>query len=97
MRQFWRWLRRSDLPADLLDGLAYTTFGLGDSSYAKFNWPAKKLHRRLELLGAQCFFEKGEADEQDYLGCVSSLYALVHQCEQDRTASTRVSSRGFEV
>lgn len=47
-------------------------FGLGDSSYPKYNWVGKKLHRRLELLGAKPITEKGEADDQNDWGCVLS-------------------------
>lgn len=68
MRSFWRFLLRSDLPSDLLDHLHYTVLGLGDSSYAKYNWPAKKLYKRLQGLGATPFYDKAEADDQDYLG-----------------------------
>ena len=44
--------------------MSFTTFGFGDSSYPKFNWAARKLHKRLEQLGAQEFYARGEADEQ---------------------------------
>ncbi|KAH8172787.1 flavodoxin domain-containing protein [Sarocladium implicatum] len=61
---FWRKLLRKKLPPGCLDQLRYTCFGLGDSTYVKFNWAARKLIRRLEHLGAQTFFEICEADEQ---------------------------------
>jgi sulfite reductase alpha subunit-like flavoprotein len=47
MTRFWRFLLRKALPADSLTGLSYAVFGLGDSSYQRFNFPAKKLHKRL--------------------------------------------------
>ncbi|KAI0484707.1 riboflavin synthase domain-like protein [Xylariaceae sp. FL0804] len=62
-RQFWKSLLRRRLPPDCLQPLRFTTFGLGDSSYTKFNWAARKLHKRLEQLGACEFFPRGEADE----------------------------------
>jgi len=68
MKSFWRFLLRADLPSDLFEHLQFTVFGLGDSSYPKFNWPAKKLYKRLKDLGAETFYEKGEGDDQDYLG-----------------------------
>jgi hypothetical protein len=37
MRKFWRMLLRKNLPADLLTGLQYAVFGLGDSGYVKYN------------------------------------------------------------
>lgn len=61
-------LLRSDLPSDLFDELHYAVFGLGDSSYEKFCWPAKVLDRRLEGLGATRICERGDADDQHALG-----------------------------
>lgn len=46
----------------------YAVLGLGDSSYAKFNYAAKKLHRRLLQLGGQPLLNIGLADEQHDLG-----------------------------
>ncbi|KAF4638070.1 hypothetical protein G7Y89_g30 [Cudoniella acicularis] len=63
-RKFWTSLLRKRLPPGCLDHVKFTTFGLGDSSYPKYNWAARKLHKRLEQLGAQEFYPRGEADEQ---------------------------------
>lgn len=52
MRSFWSFLLRRSLPPDSLFGTVYAVFGLGDSSYAKYNAVAKRLDRRLEQLGA---------------------------------------------
>ncbi|KAK2011043.1 flavodoxin [Colletotrichum eremochloae] len=62
---FWRSLLRKKLPPGCLSAVRFTTFGLGDSMYIKFNWAARKLHKRLEQLGAVEFYPRGEADEQD--------------------------------
>ena len=43
-------------------------FGLGDSSYTKFNFAAKRLHKRLLQLGAQALQPLGLGDDQHYLG-----------------------------
>ena len=51
----WKFLLRSDLPANSLKGLNFTVFGLGDSSYTLFNAMAKKLTQRLLNLGASMF------------------------------------------
>ncbi|RSL64821.1 NADPH-dependent diflavin oxidoreductase 1 [Fusarium euwallaceae] len=61
---FWKRLLRKKLPPGCLSSVQYTTFGLGDSTYLKFNWAARKLNRRLEQLGATTFIESFEADEQ---------------------------------
>jgi sulfite reductase alpha subunit-like flavoprotein len=68
MTSFWNMLLRSDLPNDLFEDLTFTIFGLGDTAYEKFCWPAKKLHRRLLTLGAVELCEKGEGDDQHQLG-----------------------------
>ncbi|KAM4064642.1 FAD binding domain-containing protein [Hirsutella rhossiliensis] len=61
---FWRKLLRKKLPPGCLASLRYTCLGLGDSTYLKFNWAARKLIRRLEQLGATTFMDPCEADEQ---------------------------------
>ncbi|KAF5341537.1 hypothetical protein D9758_012557 [Tetrapyrgos nigripes] len=73
MTMLWNMLLRSDLPADLFDELYFAVFGLGDSSYEKFCWPARKLMRRLESLGATKFYETGEGDDQHPLGLDGAL------------------------
>ncbi|KAH0555947.1 hypothetical protein GP486_006111, partial [Trichoglossum hirsutum] len=63
-RSFWKRLLRKRLPPNYLQRVKFTTFGLGDSSYPRFNWAARKLHKRLTQLGAQEIYPRGEADEQ---------------------------------
>ncbi|OTA63589.1 riboflavin synthase domain-like protein [Hypoxylon sp. EC38] len=62
--KFWKSLLRKRLPPHCLQQVRFTTFGLGDSSYTKYNWAARKLHKRLEQLGATEFYPRGEADER---------------------------------
>ncbi|KAI1416710.1 riboflavin synthase domain-like protein [Hypoxylon sp. FL1857] len=62
--KFWKSLLRKRLQPDCLQQVRFTTFGLGDSSYTKYNWAARKLHKRLEQLGATEFYPRGEADER---------------------------------
>ncbi|KAG0650184.1 NADPH-dependent FMN and FAD-containing oxidoreductase [Hyphodiscus hymeniophilus] len=63
-RKFWKSLLRKRLLPGCLNHVPFTTFGIGDSSYSKFNWAARKLHKRLEQLGANEIYPRGEADEQ---------------------------------
>ncbi|KAI9640040.1 NAPDH-dependent diflavin reductase [Ciborinia camelliae] len=63
-RKFWTSLLRKRLPPNYLSHVNFTTFGLGDSSYAKFNFAARKLHKRLEQLGGKEIYPRGEGDEQ---------------------------------
>ncbi|KAJ8937008.1 hypothetical protein NQ314_012090 [Rhamnusium bicolor] len=68
MKVFWKFLLRKNLPTDALSNLRYTVFGLGDSSYIKFNFVAKRLHKRLLQLGAQALLPLGLGDDQHDLG-----------------------------
>lgn len=70
VRKFWRFVFRRDLPENSLQGVKIAFLGLGDSSYSKFNFAAKKLYRRLTSLGASPFanMELHLADEQDEFG-----------------------------
>ncbi|KAH8702490.1 putative NADPH-dependent FMN/FAD containing oxidoreductase [Talaromyces proteolyticus] len=63
-RAFWKSLLRKRLPATFLNGVNYVQFGLGDSSYPKFNWASRKLRKRLSQLGANEIYLCGEADQQ---------------------------------
>ena len=70
MATLWNMLLRSDLPNDFLDDMHFAVFGLGDSAYEKFCWPAKKLSRRLVGLGATQICHRGEGDDQHHFGLV---------------------------
>uniref|UniRef100_A0A3B4CYH7 NADPH-dependent diflavin oxidoreductase 1 n=1 Tax=Pygocentrus nattereri TaxID=42514 RepID=A0A3B4CYH7_PYGNA len=68
MKNFWRFLFRKSLPAGSLCRLDCAVLGLGDSSYPKFNFVAKKLYKRLLQLGANALLPVGLADDQHDLG-----------------------------
>ena len=68
MTELWTLLLRSDLPNDLFEDLPFAVFGLGDTSYEKFCWAAKKLSRRMESLGGFEICERGDGDEQHRFG-----------------------------
>ncbi|KAG2455909.1 NDOR1 oxidoreductase, partial [Polypterus senegalus] len=65
---FWRFLFRKSLPSTALCRLDCAVLGLGDSSYARFNFVAKKLHKRLMQLGANAIVPVGLGDDQHDLG-----------------------------
>jgi sulfite reductase alpha subunit-like flavoprotein len=44
--------------------MRFASFGLGDTSYPKYNWAHRKLYNRLIQLGAQPICDRGESDEQ---------------------------------
>lgn len=53
MKKFWKFLLRKNLPTNSLVKLKFGVVALGDSSYSKFNFVGKKLHKRLVQLGAK--------------------------------------------
>lgn len=59
MKSFWKFLLKKSLPLDSLNDVKYAVLGLGDSSYVKFNFAAKKLNKRLAQLGATCILPIG--------------------------------------
>lgn len=68
MKRFWKFLLRKNLPSDSLRGMFFGVLGLGDSRYPKFNYVAKRLHKRLLQLGATALLPVGFCDDQHDLG-----------------------------
>ncbi|KAL0486809.1 ndor1 [Acrasis kona] len=64
MTKFMRLILKRSLPQDLFSQMNMTVFGLGDSTYSKFNFVAKKLRNRLIQLGAKEIVKSEYADEQ---------------------------------
>lgn len=64
MKNFWKFLLRKNLPLDSLESVNFGVLALGDSSYQKFNFCGKRLHKRLEQLGAETLLPIGLADDQ---------------------------------
>ncbi|KIJ64288.1 hypothetical protein HYDPIDRAFT_133001 [Hydnomerulius pinastri MD-312] len=79
MTPLWTLLLRSDLPEDLFEDLDFCVFGLGDTAYEKFCWPAKKLSRRLTSLGGREICTRGEGDDQHQLGVDGVLDPWIEQ------------------
>ncbi|XP_060597586.1 NADPH-dependent diflavin oxidoreductase 1-like [Ruditapes philippinarum] len=74
MTTFWRFIMRRNLPKDSLNQLSHAVLGLGDSSYQKFNFVAKKLHKRLLQLGSTEVLNVGLADDLHDLGADAVVY-----------------------
>ncbi|XP_041985478.1 NADPH-dependent diflavin oxidoreductase 1 [Aricia agestis] len=68
MRRFWKFLLRKNLPNNSLMKLKFGVVGLGDSTYSKFNFVGKKLHKRLLQLGATPLLNIALCDYQHDLG-----------------------------
>jgi sulfite reductase alpha subunit-like flavoprotein len=63
-RAFWKMLLSGALKPGVLRRLRFTSFGLGDSSYPRYNVAHRMLCGRLTQLGATFFCERGEGNEQ---------------------------------
>lgn len=81
-RAFWKTLLSSALRPGILRKLRFSSFGLGDSSYAQFNVAHRMLHGRLSQLGAQTFCERGEGNEQHPEGHSAGFREWVVQLQQ---------------
>ncbi|KAI1617599.1 NADPH-ferrihemo protein reductase [Exophiala viscosa] len=78
-RRFWTSLLRKKLSPATLSGVDYALVGLGDSSYPKFNWAARKLDKRLSQLGAISLLDSCEADEQGDEGTDGAVLAWLEE------------------
>ncbi|KAI7213560.1 riboflavin synthase domain-like protein [Hortaea werneckii] len=72
-RRFWKTLLSSGLKVGVLRKVKFASFGLGDSSYPRFNVAHRMLHGRLVHLGAQAFCDRGEGNEQHPEGHSATL------------------------
>ncbi|KAK9091821.1 hypothetical protein Syun_026732 [Stephania yunnanensis] len=86
MKGFWRFLLQRNLGNQWLERVHYAVFGLGDSSYQKYNFAAKKLDKRLLDLGAKPIIERCLGDDQHPSGYeaaldpwLSSLWSALNQ------------------
>lgn len=68
MKLAWKFLLRRELPSNSLENCLFAVLGLGDSSYQKFNFVAKRLDKRVRQLGAPVLYKLALADEQHELG-----------------------------
>ena len=68
MKVFWKFLLRKNLPSNSLESMKFGVLGLGDSSYQKYNFVGKRLHKRLLQLGGKAIVPLGLGDEQHDLG-----------------------------
>lgn len=75
MRSSWDSLKMGDCRE--FKNLRFAVFGLGDSSYPKYNYTGKMLHNRLKQLGASALLHRGLGDEQDAGGVWEGVEAFV--------------------
>ncbi|CAD5119715.1 DgyrCDS8305 [Dimorphilus gyrociliatus] len=68
MQLFWKFIMRRGLPNNSLINVKFAVLGLGDSSYEQYNFVAKKLHKRLLMLGGNALVNVCLGDDQHDLG-----------------------------
>lgn len=83
MKMFWKFIMRKNLPNNSLMKMKFAVLGLGDSSYQKFNFIAKKLYKRLVQLGAEGLQSVGLADDQHDLGADAVIYPWMRDLWQN--------------
>jgi sulfite reductase alpha subunit-like flavoprotein len=67
-QSFWLFLLRRSLPVTSLQNTSYAVFGLGDSSYVKYNYVSKMLFNRLKQLGGTPLLRRGDGNDQHPFG-----------------------------
>jgi sulfite reductase alpha subunit-like flavoprotein len=76
--------------------LHFATFGLGDSSYVKYNYAAKMLHNRLVQLGATPIVRRGDGDDQHAFGLYGDLFPWM-KLLADALSEIFPSMRGINI
>ena len=92
MKSFWQFLLRRSLASNSLEKLRVAVFGLGDSSYEKFNAAARKLNTRLKQLGATELVSLGLGDDQAQYGFMTELNPWTVRLSQALAGSSSSSS-----
>lgn len=90
MKNFYNFIRRRDLPDKCLDKLKYAVYGLGDSSFVKFNYVSKIVFKRLKDLGAYPLQDLVAGDEQHELGCDGIIYPKLEELWLEIDKSTNL-------
>ena len=101
MRKTWKELIRKsfNLEIDENSGLFFSVFGMGDSTYEKFNFVAKLLYNRLLQLKAVPIAYRGLGDESDE-NITSTTDYRVEKSETDQDSACKdldVRRSGFDV
>eukprot|EP01138_Halocafeteria_seosinensis_P003560 gb/GECG01003639.1/.p1 GENE.gb/GECG01003639.1/~~gb/GECG01003639.1/.p1 ORF type:complete len:290 (+),score=36.40 gb/GECG01003639.1/:1-870(+) len=96
MTRFWKFLLRKSLPHDVLENLQFAVFGLGDSSYPKFNAIARRMYTRLQQLGAKPLVSIGLGDDQSGYGMEGDLDVWIKEL-WDKLLQRYPISAGYEI
>ncbi|KRH91777.1 NADPH cytochrome P450 reductase, partial [Pseudoloma neurophilia] len=78
-QHFYNILVSDVLPKDFLKNFNFAIFGMGDSSYEKYNFASLKLYNALKSLGGHMIIERGMGNIQDKNGYYTALYPWIDQ------------------
>jgi len=92
MNEFWNYLLREDLPGYILSTIHFAVFGCGDSKFKLFNYPSKRLYRRLLQLGANPINERGIGDNSNENGHFQTLYPWIEDLKKNLETQGLVSA-----
>ena len=81
-RKFWKTLLSGALKPGILRKVQFSCFGIGDSSYARYNVAGRMLCNRLAQLGAKSFLDRGEGNEQHPEGHSAALREWIVSLKQ---------------
>lgn len=73
IKNLWNFLKLKELPTNFLSNIKFSIYGLGDSSFDKFNFFAKKMCNRLKALGANEIIARVDGDAQDKEGYMTTF------------------------
>lgn len=90
MNNFWKIIMRKSIPRNLFESIQFSTIGLGDSSYEKYNFIAKKLYRRIIQLGGIPDTELCLCNEQDSDGIEGTFSRWIKSYWQSYSAASGV-------
>ena len=101
MRRTWKHLLQRNLTnTTTLRGVNFCCFGLGDSTYPRFNYMAKMFHNRLEKgLGANPVIYRALGDDEDEQGYETELRPFLGELYYDvlKLVTNRSSSNVAEL
>ena len=92
MHSFWKRIMRKSLDPGSFSGVKACIVGLGDSSYLKYNFTAKKLFKRFKQLGVHFVLDLTLGDDQHDLGFGAAVDPFIGKLWDECFPRVQVSS-----
>ncbi|RHY64798.1 hypothetical protein DYB34_012507 [Aphanomyces astaci] len=106
--KFHKYLTNPSLPANFMQHVKFTVFGLGNKTYARYNAMGRAVNSRMEQLGGHRVYRHGEGNDeaciendfddwrQDLWAAISGQFALPAAVSQPPVLSAKTSPPVFE-